>query len=493
MSTAGPTIALRTPSWLMGAGLLVLAVAVALFIGTQAWPFLLVPFGLLALAMGLKDYRLLFFWMWASIPFSVEVDLPGGLSTDFPDEPLMWLLCLLLPAFLYLRHRSLRFDFLVHPLAVLLLLHFFWILVTAVTAQEPLLAAKYSLAKTWYFACCIVLPVWLFRDMGDIRRWAAWLFVPLILSVLVILYRHYGTDFSFATINNAVIPIYRNHVDYACCLGILLPFGWMIRSWMRPGWPRMGMNAALAIMVVGIYFSYTRAAYLCIPLAIGLYVIVRMGWMKIAIAGALIAAVAGLAWMAHENRYIEYAPDYEKTITHTHFDDLVSATARMEDISTVERFYRWVAAYYMILDKPVLGFGPAGFYSAYHSYVDRHFTTYVSDNPEHSSTHNYYLMVAVEQGLPGLLLFLALVIGVLLYGERLWHRMPAGPDRGLVMVAVVSFGLNLFILTLNDTVETDKLGTFFFLCIALVIWQGLRHPSPAERPAPAPGVSDPSA
>lgn len=467
---------------MIGGALLVMAAALGMFIRTQEWAFLLLPFGLPALALGFRDYRLLFFWMWAAIPFSVEVDLPGGLSTDFPDEPIMWLLCLLLPVFLFLRHRTLRFDLIFHPLVILLLLHLCWILFVTTLSDFPLLSVKYSLAKIWYLVCCLLLPVWLLRDMGDIRRWAAWLFVPLILSVIVILYRHAGTGFSFSTINQAVIPIYRNHVDYACCLGILLPFAWMIRSWTRPGWMRTGVNVVLMIMLTGIYFSYTRAAYLCVPLAAGLYLLVRRGWLRPAILVALLAAATATGWLVHENRYIAFAPDFEKTITHSHFDDLVNATTRMEDISTVERFYRWVAGYYMVREHPLFGFGPAGFYSAYHSYVDRHFTTYVSDNPEHSSTHNYYLMVAVEQGVPGLLLFLAMVIGVLWYGERLWHRMSPGPERGLAMAAIVSFGLNLFILTLNDTVETDKLGAFFFFCIALLVWLGLRQSASEKRP-----------
>jgi O-antigen ligase len=59
-----------------------------------------------------------------------------------------------------------------------------------------------------------------------------------------------------------------------------------------------------------------------------------------------------------------------------------------------------------------MGFGPSSFYSEYQSFVDRHFTTYVSNNPEHSEFNNYYLMTATEQGIPGLLIFLTLVITV---------------------------------------------------------------------------------
>jgi O-antigen ligase len=63
----------------------------------------------------------------------------------------------------------------------------------------------------------------------------------------------------------------------------------------------------------------------------------------------------------------------------------------------------------MVGDKYILGFGPGGFYNYYQSYTLSQFTTYVSNNPDRSSTHNYFLMTAVEQGLPGLLIFLGII------------------------------------------------------------------------------------
>ena len=91
--------------------------------------------------------------------------------------------------------------------------------------------------------------------------------------------------------------------------------------------------------------------------------------------------------------------------------------------------------------------------------------------------HNYYLMTAVEQGLIGLGIFLVLLIAVLVMGEQLYHKMETGPKKQFLIAALISFSCNLFILTLNDTVETDKLGTFFFLCIAMVILFGVEQNS----------------
>lgn len=436
----------------------------------QEWVVILIPFGLLALVVGATDYRLVFYSMWFSIPFSIEVDLPGGFSTDFPDEPLMWLCCLLLPVFLYLYHNRLRFDFIFHPLIIILFIHFSWIIITAITAQDTVISTKFTLAKSWYLITCVLLPLWLFRNMDDIRKWSKWLLLSLGLTVIAILFRHAAYGFTFDTINKAVIPIYRNHVDYACCLALLLPFAWMMRTWSEKAIEKWLYTGLAVLLALGIYFSYTRAAWACIPLSIALVYIIRLRLMRILIPIGLGVAILVVGWLQHDNRYLDYSPDFNKAITHKQFGDMLSATTKLEDISTVERLYRWIGGYYMVLEKPVLGFGPGGFYPAYHAYTDRHFSTYVSDNPEHSGIHNYYLMTAVEQGIPGLLIWILLICSVLLYGENLYKKLPRGKHRELLMACLVSFTCNLAILTVNDTVETDKIGTIFFICIAFLVW-----------------------
>src|SRR5687768_15884455 len=112
---------------------LVIAGLIFLFLGcvlgyyvSKEWTFLLIPFGVLAFAWGVQDFRRLYLMMWATIPFSIEIDLPGGLTTDMPAEPLMWLTCLLLIPYLFLYYRKINFSFIFHPVFILILIHFFW-------------------------------------------------------------------------------------------------------------------------------------------------------------------------------------------------------------------------------------------------------------------------------------------------------------------------------------------------------------------------------
>lgn len=444
---------------------------------TDQWLFLVAPFGIAILLWAIQDFRRLYFLMWAAIPFSIEMDLPGGFSTDFPAEPFMWLCCLMLIFYLFLYHRSIDFRFIFHPVVIAVMIHFAWIVITTIVSTQFVISIKYTLAKSWYIITFLIIPLVLFRKLEDIRSWLFAFLLPLAITVGIVLLRHSQTGFSFSTINAAVMPLYRNHVDYACLLGIVLPFTWIMRRWIMERMPAALFYLITVMMVAGIYFSYTRAAWLCIPLAFGLYFVIRMKWMRILIVAAITGVVLFIGWLGYNNTYLEFAPSYEKTISHERFDDLVSATYKLEDISTVERIYRWVAGFYMIQEKPLFGFGPSSFYSNYHNYADRHFITYVSDNPEHSGMHNYYLMTVVEQGIPGLLIFAGMLLLILLYGENVYHKLPPGNMRLLLMATMLSLCCNLFVLTLNDMVETDKLGSFFFLSIALIIFVGLHHES----------------
>ncbi|MEM1215959.1 MAG: O-antigen ligase family protein, partial [Bacteroidota bacterium] len=137
-----------------------------------------------------------------------------------------------------------------------------------------------------------------------------------------------------------------------------------------------------------------------------------------------------------------------------------------------ERLYRWVAAGHMTSERPWLGWGPGNFYNFYKSFTVTSFQTYVSDNPEQSGIHNYYFMLIVEQGLPGLLLFLVLLFYFLIRGEQTYHALAAYPDRQrMVLIALLSTIVIATFLIINDLIETDKVGPFFFINLAILVNQ----------------------
>ena len=146
----------------------------------------------------------------------------------------------------------------------------------------------------------------------------------------------------------------------------------------------------------------------------------------------------------------------------------------------------------MVADKPLMGFGPGNFYHFYKEYTLSRFSTYVSDNPEKSGIHNYYLMVALEQGILGLIIFLMLIYNIVLQGQRIYHETRNRKDRDLVMAALLSSIVIDAFLLMNDMVETDKVGSLFFFNIALLVTLDLKNKRLQEEKKKLVDQEDPS-
>ena len=81
-----------------------------------------------------------------------------------------------------------------------------------------------------------------------------------------------------------------------------------------------------------------------------------------------------------------------------------------QDYSTVERLAHWIAGLHMFIDHPVLGVGIGNYPDAYPKY----FITIFTNSLGHA--HNYYINIAAETGLIGLIVFLLFLLAVFVAG-----------------------------------------------------------------------------
>lgn len=444
-------------------------------VAMDVYPLVLAPAVILLAFLTVVDFKSVFFLLLFCIPLSTEIVLPNGLGTDLPTEPLIVGLMGVYLLYILAKGKSLNLSILRHPLTLLLLLHVGWILITTLTSAQAVVSIKFLLAKIWYLITFYFLAAMLLKEQQDYKRFVWIILIPLSCTILITLIRFKGYEFSFEYVHKVLHPFYRNHVAYAAIMVTFFPFLWLAWRWQESrSWIWWGLIGVIVLFLVGIQLSYTRAAYGALLIAIGAYFVIQFRFTRYVLAFGLAAAIGLVAYLTTNNKYLEYAPDYETTITHTNFDNLLEATYQMEDISTMERVYRWVAASFMIKERPMFGFGPGNFYFFYKSYTVRSFKTYVSDNPEGSGIHSYYIMLMVEQGIPGLLLFLLVICYALLRGEQIFHRLPDLKDRQIIMAAMLSLIIILVLLLINDLVETDKIGPFFFMNLAIIVNMDLK-------------------
>jgi len=325
-------------------------------------------------------------------------------------------------------------------------------------------ASDYDIA-----AAAPILGIFFDFSFGYARSIAE-IFTPLLCTVAVILLRHSASGFAFDQVHKVLHPFQRNHVSYAATLALFIPFVWYLMGTLRRySFQWWGMAGVFLILLTATYLTYTRAAYLSLLIAAGSYFVFRFRLIRYALLLGVAGAIVLVSYLAVDERYLDYAPNYDTTIMHTEFGSLLEATTKGEDISTMERVHRWVAAVRMSQKSPWLGYGPGNFVHFYEPYTVNSFKTYVSRNEERSGVHSYFLLLLVEQGWPGLVFFLGLSFWVFIRGETIYQvyrkervgRLPMAIL--LVLVVVYSF------LIINDMIETDKVGSYFFLCLAMLV------------------------
>lgn len=432
---------------------------------------------LMALPIALAGATLFFtnnsiyhYLLWLSIPLSFDFSISPSLTITLPTEPIM-LVLLASVLFLFALRKNIDNQFIGHPIILLLIAHLLWMFYGIFYSVAPNLSLKYFLAKLWYFAAFIFIPSFIFQKIDDFKKtfWA--IFISLFSIVCICLAKHGVTGFSFNGINPSVTPFFPNHVMYSALIGLFLPFVWYATNWygsntLKNYWIRL----AIIVFIIAVGFSYTRTTIISLPAALIAVWALRKRLLPVLLIIGAICISGFVLYLNNNNKYLDYAPNYQTTVFNkNNFEKHLEATYKLEDVSGMERVYRWVAAVNMIKAHPITGTGTNTFYPEYKRYTVTAFKTYLSENPEHSTTHNYFLLLLAEQGIIGFLLFSSIYIILLIRAHHIYHFSSNKHIKRLTLAVYFSLIVFLVHLMLGDMVESDKTGSIFLLCIALMV------------------------
>jgi O-antigen ligase len=428
------------------------------------------PFFYLLIFQTIVDFKKIFWLALISIPISTELTLGPTLEIHMPVEPIMVGLTLVYLIYIIANPQKVNVKALKHPLIILLIIHLVWIFITMLTSNLFIVSLKFFIAKMWYVIVFTGLGMQCIKDEKEVKTFFWVVFLPLLFATFTVFVRLAMVNFEFEDLQSVMKPFFRNHISYSSILALFISFIYLAISWYKR-WSFIWLFLVLGFVFIflSIQFSYTRTAYGGLVLALGGIFVVRMKMIKYALIASFCVLLGGLAFIINDNRYLEFAPNYDKTVTHTDFNSLVEATYKLEDISTMERVYRWVAAVRMSQDELMFGYGPGNFYNFYKGYTVYKFQTYVSDNPEKSGVHSYFLMTLVDQGILGCLIFFALTFAILIYGEKIYHETTNKERANIILAIIYSMIVIDSFLLINDMIETDKVGSFFFIMIGILV------------------------
>lgn len=446
---------------------LLLSIAIGTYFSFY-WIFVL-PFLAFGAFWAIVDWKSFYWFFLFCIPFSMQVYLPGGLATTLPDEPIMWFFLLVSLFMLATQKKYIPEWFLKHKITFWVCIHFLWMTVAVVLSEIFLPSLKYFLAKAWYLNAFFILPVLFFKDKADFIRAFKLIYIPFVIIFVFIFIRHSTLDFGFVESNKAARPFFFNHVDHSTILSMTLPMFIIAFQLVKKLNTRLLLLLIIIFLVPALMAAQARAAMLAVIFALLLWFAFRKKighWIMPSFYAMVFAIVT---FVVYDNNYVNFRPDFRQTYTQANFSSLIKATVAGKDMSSMERLYRWIASARMSTERPLTGVGPNNWYEFYKPHAISEFKTYVSRNPERSTTHNYFIFMLTEQGWPALIIYGILIWVVINYSHKLYHRIKDDFYKKVTLGLAMTFGAGFVNNFFSELLETHKIGALFFMSMSLLI------------------------
>lgn len=191
-------------------------------------------------------------------------------------------------------------------------------------------------------------------------------------------------------------------------------------------------SSAAVLIAAGILASLSRGAWMGLLAALAAMSLAA-GRKALVPAVAIFAFVATLMISGNGGVLPKILTDRITSITsEVGVFDVRGVMVTPANFAVVERMAQWQTGATMFSQNPVLGIGIGNYNAAYHDY---YIFPWI-DSPGH--THNYYIQIAAETGIGGLLAYLVLVFGS--FRQAGWAMRRAG-DPLLRAIAVGALGV----------------------------------------------------
>jgi putative inorganic carbon (hco3(-)) transporter len=186
--------------------------------------------------------------------------------------------------------------------------------------------------------------------------------------------------------------------DLALAIVTIIPLLRYLQLKVERPWVRKGLGGAIALSVLAVLASYSRAGLIALGTVLVLMILKsrRRILLGCALAGAFVLTVS-------------FMPE-------KWFDRMSTIQQYQDDASAIGRLNAWGFAWNVAKDRPITGGG-------FQVFTPELFPRYASDSENYHEAHNIFLKILAEQGFPGLFLFLAM--GFCTWRTMVWVRRHA--------------------------------------------------------------------
>ncbi len=429
----------------------------------------IIPLFLIIVGVTLFKMDWMVYLIILSTPLSLNFEqLDFGLGVILPTEPLIFGVMVVFLAKLFYDHQ---FDYKVlrHPITVAIIVHLIWVAFSTIPSEMPIVSLKFLLSRLWFIVVFFFILTKFFKKPENFNKFF-WLYIlPLMVVIIYTIYQHAIRGFEEKPAHWVMQPFFKDHTSYGALLALYIPviIGYLFNPGFRWNLKFLAFNVLL-IFIVGIIFSYTRAAWVSLIAALGVYLLIQFRvklWMLVS-SGVLILAIL---FTFQEDILIKLEKNRQDSSGDL-AEHVESISNVASDASNLERINRWNCALRMFEERPVFGWGPGTYKFQYAPFQSSQELTIISTNfGDLGNAHSEYLGPLAEMGVLGLLTFLAIIILFYVKSIQLYYKLQNKELKVLVMSSIAGFTTYVTHGILNNFLDTDKASLPFWGFMAVIV------------------------
>lgn len=449
----------------------------------------LASIGLLAI------YFAIFYTQWSILllafltPLSINIEeYTESFGLFIPTEPLLFGLMLILT----LRHLQKQggFESFIwkNPIIWAVSFYLIWTLITSITSTDPTASFKFFLAKLWFIIPMLFYAPTVFKNRSHVKAFIWLLCLGMIVAILYTVTVHASYGFGEEEGHWVMWPFFKDHTIYGSAVAFVTPciFGIYFSKKHHP-LLQVTLIGLIGIVLIGLYFSYTRAAWLSVIASLGVLLVIKLR-IKFWILASVTLLAGGILFFSWDSIQMELERNKHEHTTEDFGEKFQSATNVTTDASNLERLNRWACAIEMFKERPVFGFGPGTYAFQYARFQKPENLTIISTNFGNlGNAHSEYLGPLSEMGLFGMLAMLLIVAAIFYKGITLYYKWPPEDREMRTLILAMILALVTYFVhgILNNYLDTDKASIpiwgFCAIFIALEYTLNQSNETPTEK------------
>lgn len=402
-------------------------------------------------------------------PIAINIrDFDVGFGISIPTEPLMAGV-LLLYIINQLRKPSIEYKFLTHPVTIAIIINLTWIFITSLTSEYPLISFKSLIVRLWFIIPFYFLGVQLFKKQKNIKLFTWAYIIPLMGVVIYTTVRHASYGFDSEIAHWIMDPFFNDHTAYGAVLSFFIPvsFGFIFLKDLNR-FQKMWMIGAFIVLIIGLYLSVSRASWVSVAAAIGVFVVIKLRIKFVWIFSA--TALVLILFFTFQTEIINKMAKNKQDSSADLAEHIKSISNITSDASNLERLNRWQSAIRMFKEKPFWGWGPGTYQFVYAPFQHSQDKTIISTNAGNKgNAHSEYIGPLAESGVLGMLTFLAIIAAIVYTALRVYKRAADPRIRYLCLLYILGLFTYFVHGTLNNFLDTDKAAVPFWGFAAIIV------------------------